>query len=90
MNAALGASILFLLSSPDTVFKLSMASAYAGLALLSASLIIGPLNVLRGLPIRWLDESLMFSLHRSLCSPRVGRMIRELDRLRLRGLPSVL
>src|SRR5262249_8608454 len=50
VNAALGAGIFFLLSSPDTLFKLSMASAYAGLAVLSASLVIGPLNISRGRP----------------------------------------
>jgi sulfoxide reductase heme-binding subunit YedZ len=38
------------LSPRDAVFRASMASAYAALAMLAATLAIGPLNVLRGRP----------------------------------------
>jgi sulfoxide reductase heme-binding subunit YedZ len=34
----------------DTRFRLSMATAYVGLALLAVTLVIGPWNVLRGAP----------------------------------------
>lgn len=50
VSAALAAAIFCVLSSPDGIFKLSMASAYAGLVLLGASLIVGPWNVLRSRP----------------------------------------
>jgi sulfoxide reductase heme-binding subunit YedZ len=39
-----------LLSSPDRLFRTSMASAYAALVMFGVTLIIGPLNVLSGRP----------------------------------------
>jgi sulfoxide reductase heme-binding subunit YedZ len=36
------------LASPDDLFRASMASAYAALGVLAVTLILGPLNVLRG------------------------------------------
>jgi methionine sulfoxide reductase heme-binding subunit len=41
---------LLLLSSPDIIWRLSMATAYTGLLYLAAALSIGPINVLRGAP----------------------------------------
>ena len=38
------------MDASDPIFKLSMATAYVGLALLAVTLAIGPLNVLRSLP----------------------------------------
>jgi sulfoxide reductase heme-binding subunit YedZ len=43
-------TFFLLLPSPDTIWRLSMGTAYAGLLFLAAALIIGPLNVLRGAP----------------------------------------
>lgn len=43
-------SICWALQAKDTLFQLSIASAYVGIALLIASLLIGPWNVLRGRP----------------------------------------
>jgi sulfoxide reductase heme-binding subunit YedZ len=43
-------TFLLLLSGPDIIWRLSMATAYAGLLYLAAALIIGPINVLRGAP----------------------------------------
>jgi sulfoxide reductase heme-binding subunit YedZ len=43
-------AFLLLLSSPDIIWRLSMATAYAGLLYLAAALVIGPINVLRGAP----------------------------------------
>jgi methionine sulfoxide reductase heme-binding subunit len=42
--------IFGLLGSPDGLFRASMASAYASLGMLAATLLLGPLNVLRGRP----------------------------------------
>ena len=50
LSAALSVGIYSLLTSPDALFKMSMASAYAGLAFLSGSVILGPWNVLRNRP----------------------------------------
>ena len=46
----LGAAVYFYLPSKDPLFKVSMATAYASLALLALSLMIGPWNRLRGRP----------------------------------------
>lgn len=46
----LTAIVFFIVDSKDTTFRVSMATAYVGLALIGLSLIIGPLNVLRGRP----------------------------------------
>lgn len=46
----LTAAVFFILDSKDKTFRLSMATAYVGLALIGLSLIIGPLNMLRGRP----------------------------------------
>jgi methionine sulfoxide reductase heme-binding subunit len=43
-------AIYYAVESPQPMFRLSMASAYAGLALLTAALLCGPWNVLRGRP----------------------------------------
>ena len=43
-------AFFLLLPSPDTIWRLSMGTAYAGLLFLAAALIIGPLNVLRSAP----------------------------------------
>jgi methionine sulfoxide reductase heme-binding subunit len=43
-------TFFLLLSSPDIIWRLSMATAYAGLLYLATALIIGPINVLRGAP----------------------------------------
>jgi sulfoxide reductase heme-binding subunit YedZ len=43
-------AFLLLFSSPDIIWRLSMATAYAGLLYLAAALSIGPINVLRGAP----------------------------------------
>ena len=43
-------AFFLLLPSPDTIWRLSMGTAYASLLFLAAALIIGPLNVLRGAP----------------------------------------
>ena len=43
-------AFLLLFSSPDIIWRLSMATAYAGLLYLAAALIIGPINVLRRAP----------------------------------------
>jgi methionine sulfoxide reductase heme-binding subunit len=48
--AVVALAFLLLLPSPDIVWRLSMGTAYAGLLFLAAALIIGPLNVLRGVP----------------------------------------
>jgi sulfoxide reductase heme-binding subunit YedZ len=50
ISAALTIGIFYAIQAGSTLFRLSMASAYAGLALLSASLVIGPWNVLRHRP----------------------------------------
>lgn len=49
-SAALTAGIYYLVRSPYTLVRLSMASAYAGLAFLSMALAAGPWNVLRKRP----------------------------------------
>lgn len=49
-GAGLAGGIFWGLSSRDVTFRLSMASAYVGLAFLSATLLVGPWNVLRGRP----------------------------------------
>ena len=46
----LTAVVFFIVDSKDTTFRVSMATAYVGLTLIGLSLIIGPLNVLRGRP----------------------------------------
>jgi len=43
-------AFLLLFSSPDIIWRLSMATAYAGLLYLAAALSIGPINVLRRAP----------------------------------------
>ena len=43
-------AIYWVLESPNAMFKMSMASAYAALALLAVCLMIGPCNVIRGRP----------------------------------------
>jgi len=43
-------AVFFIVDSKDKTFRLSMATAYVGLALIGLSLIIGPMNVLRGRP----------------------------------------
>jgi sulfoxide reductase heme-binding subunit YedZ len=50
VSAALLAAMLLAVRSNDLRFRLSMATAYASLALLVTSLVVGPLNVLRGRP----------------------------------------
>lgn len=42
--------VFFAVDAKDSTFRLSMATAYVGLALIGLSLIIGPINVLRGRP----------------------------------------
>ena len=49
-GAALTAGIFYLVPSPNSLVRLSMASAYAGLAFLSITLATGPWNVLRKRP----------------------------------------
>ena len=49
-SGGLAGGIFWSLPSQHIAFRLSMASAYVGLALLSASLVLGPWNVLRGRP----------------------------------------
>jgi methionine sulfoxide reductase heme-binding subunit len=49
-GGGLAAGIFWSLPSQKVIFRLSMASAYVGLVLLSASLVIGPWNVLRDRP----------------------------------------
>lgn len=49
-SAAIAGGIFCLLPGRSLAFRLSMASAYVGLALLSASLVIGPWHLLRGRP----------------------------------------
>jgi methionine sulfoxide reductase heme-binding subunit len=49
-SGALTAGIFYLVLSPYTLVRLSMASAYAGLAFLSVTLATGPWNVLRKRP----------------------------------------
>ena len=48
--AAVVSLAFFLRDDPDDIHRLSMGTAYAGLLFLAAALIIGPLNVLRGVP----------------------------------------
>jgi methionine sulfoxide reductase heme-binding subunit len=50
LSVVLSVGIYSLLTSSDALFKMSMASAYAGLAFLSACLVVGPRNVLRDRP----------------------------------------
>lgn len=50
ISGLLTVGLFFLVDSKDATFRLSMATAYVGLALIGLSLIIGPLNVLRGRP----------------------------------------
>ena len=50
ISAALLAVMLAFVHSKDIIYRLSMATAYASLALLVVALLIGPLNVLRGRP----------------------------------------
>ena len=50
VSGVLTGSILSFLQLKSLVFRVSMASAYGGLVFLSASLVIGPWNVLRGRP----------------------------------------
>lgn len=47
---AVGSAAALLLDSDRTVFLLSMGSAYASLALLAGTLLLGPWNVVRGRP----------------------------------------
>src|SRR5262249_18277318 len=47
-SAGLAGGVFWSQSSRDVVFRLSLASAYVGLVLLGASLVIGPWRVLRG------------------------------------------
>ena len=49
-GTALAAAIFYLVQSPSPLVRLSMASAYAGLAFLSIALATGPWNVLRKRP----------------------------------------
>jgi sulfoxide reductase heme-binding subunit YedZ len=49
-SAALTAAVFYLVQSEHALVRLSMATAYAGLALLGAALATGPWNVLRGRP----------------------------------------
>ena len=49
-SAAMGAVFYLLLQTDDTIWWLSMSSAYASLILLALSLVIGPWNKLRGHP----------------------------------------
>lgn len=48
LSAAMTTGIFLLVESKDATFRWSMASGYAALALIGLSLIIGPINVLRG------------------------------------------
>ena len=51
LGTALGLALAyFLVRSPNPVFRWSMATAYVGLALLGATLVTGPLNILRRRP----------------------------------------
>ena len=50
ISGLLTAGLFFAVDSKDATFRLSMATAYVGLALIGLSLIIGPINVLRGRP----------------------------------------
>jgi sulfoxide reductase heme-binding subunit YedZ len=50
LSGILTLTIFLSVESNHTMFRWSMASGYTGLALLGASLIIGPWNVLRGIP----------------------------------------
>lgn len=50
VSGALIAGIFYSLPSRETAFRLSIASAYVGLLFLTAALMIGPWNVLRGHP----------------------------------------
>jgi sulfoxide reductase heme-binding subunit YedZ len=48
--AGLLAGVLAIVQSPQMVYRLSMATAYVGLALLAAAMLIGPINFLSGRP----------------------------------------
>jgi sulfoxide reductase heme-binding subunit YedZ len=50
VSAATGAAFYLVFTSHDTVWRLSMATAYGSLVLLAWSLMIGPWNKLRGRP----------------------------------------
>ena len=51
LGSAVGLALTYLLvRSPNAVHRWSMATAYVGLALLGATLVTGPLNILRGRP----------------------------------------
>jgi methionine sulfoxide reductase heme-binding subunit len=50
LSGILTLTIFLSVESKQTMFRWSMASGYAGLVLLGASLMIGPSNVLRGVP----------------------------------------
>ena len=50
ISGVLVAGVFFAIEAKDSTFRLSMATAYIGLALIGLSLIIGPINVLRGVP----------------------------------------
>lgn len=50
ISGALTAGLFFAVDAKDSTFRWSMATAYVGLALIGLSLIIGPMNVLRGQP----------------------------------------
>jgi len=48
--AVIPLAFFLLLPAPDIIWRLSMGTAYAGLIFLATALMIGPLNVLRGVP----------------------------------------
>lgn len=48
ISGLLTVGVFFAVDSKNAIFRWSMATAYVGLALIGISLIIGPLNVLRG------------------------------------------
>ncbi len=50
VSSCLAFAVFRLVDSKDSLFRLSMASAYTGLILLGATLLIGPWNVLRARP----------------------------------------
>jgi sulfoxide reductase heme-binding subunit YedZ len=50
LSGSLVLTIYFSVTSSHAMFRWSMASGYAGLALISASLFVGPWNVIRGAP----------------------------------------
>lgn len=50
ISVVLTVGLFFIVESKQAMFRWSMATAYAGLTLIGLSLIIGPMNVLRGRP----------------------------------------